>query len=328
MKNGKIMATLVHLSTNMWFEFGNTRGMWWTDEDGVKHPHNTTYREPASETMRLDRELWRQYTTELREAGNNTLMIDLGDGVIYDTHPEIALKDAWTKKELEDEIKRLRDMGFKLIPKLNFSATHDFWMGDYAKTVGSKIYYDVCRDLIDEVCDMFLPEYFHIGFDEEDYEMQKDYDYVTVRQGDAWWNDLKFFAGEVEKHGARAIMWSDYARHHCEEFIEKCPKSIVQAVWYYHNKFYGELEELYACRVKPFKALADAGFDIFPSGSNCVTAENLPNLVKYCKEIIPENQLIGFCQTVWEAVIPKYEDRLREGNEAVKEAVAVYNSLV
>ncbi len=325
MKDGKMMATLVHLSTNMWFEAGNTRGMWWTDDKGVKHQHTTTFRAPGEPTMRLDRQVWREYMDELREAGNNTIMIDLGDGVVYDTHPEIALKDAWTKKELTDEIARLKAMGFKLIPKLNFSATHDYWMGEYAKMVGSKIYYKVCADLIAEVCEMFEPEYFHIGMDEEDYEMQKDYDYITIRCGDTWWNDVKFLAAEVEKHGARAIMWSDYARHYCDEFIEKCPKSIVQAVWYYHNKFYGELEDFIVCRVEPFKRLADAGFDILPSGSTCITPENLPNLVKYSLETIPENQIVGFCQTVWEAVVPKYKNKLTEGNEAVKEAIKAYN---
>ncbi len=164
---------------------------------------------------------------------------------------------------------------------------------------------------------MFKPEYFHIGMDEEDYEMQKDCDYVTVRQGDAWRNDLKFLSSEIETHGARAIMWSDYARHHCEEFIEKCPKSIVQAVLYYHNKFYGELEDFIICRIQPFKALADTGFDIFPSGSNCIAKENLPNLVKYAKQVIPEKQIVGFCQTVWEAATPRYKQKLSEANEAV-----------
>ncbi len=320
----KIMATLVHLGTNMWFEEGNTRGSWY-EKDGVKYPYEQTYRHPASSKLRLDRELWDKYMAELKEAGNNTLVIDLGDGVVYDTHPEIAVEGAWSKKELIDEIAKLKGMGFKLIPKLNFSATHDFWMKDYAKMVSSPAYYKLCTDLIDEVCRMFEPEYFHIGMDEEDYEMQKDYDYITVRNGDAWWNDLYFLIGEVEKHGARAIMWSDYARHYPEEFASKCPKSVVQAVWYYHDKFYGELEELYFIRVNPFYVLADAGFDILPSGSTCVTAENLPMLVDFSKKVIPEKQLIGFCQTVWEAVTPEYEKKLAEGNEMVKKAIKVYN---
>ncbi len=309
----KIMATLVHLSTNMWFEEGNERGL-----------YESTYRRPASPTLRLDRDLWNKYMKELREAGNNTIMIDLGDGFVYRSHPEIAVKDAWSREELEAEIKKLRNMGFKLIPKLNFSTTHDYWMKDYAKMISTPEYYKVCSDLISEVCEIFEPEYFHIGMDEEDYEQQKDYDYVVIRQAETWWRDLYFLAGEVEKHGARAVMWSDYARHRPDEFIEKCPKSIVQAVWYYHDKFYGELEELYACRVMPFKRLSDAGFDILAAGSNCITEDNLPALVKYVKETVPEEKLIGFCQTTWEAVTPKWEGILYSANKAVKKAIEAY----
>ncbi len=319
----KIFATLVEFSTNMWYEVGNTRGSWY-EKEGEKYRYKQMYRQAASEKMRLDRDLWDRYMVELLEAGNNTLVIDLGDGVVYDSHPELALPDSWSKAEFVAELEKLRKMGFKLIPKLNFSTTHDTWMKQYSMMVSSDIYYKVCSDLIDEVCEMFHPEYFHIGMDEEDYEMQKDYDYITIRNGDLWWHDLKFLAGEVEKHGARAIMWSDYARHRCDEFIEKCPRSIVQAVWYYHDRFYGELEEMYECRVRPFERLATAGFDIFAAGSTCVTPENLPMLVEYCKKTIPDEQLIGFCQTVWESVTYQYEAKLVEGNEAVKQAIKVY----
>ncbi len=317
MKNGKLAATLVHIGTNMWFEIGNSRG---------QYNYNMTYKKAGSDTLRLDRELWDKYMVELKEAGNNALVLDIGDGVVFDSHPEIAVKGAWSRKELENEVKKLKEMGFKLIPKLNFSATHDTWMKEYSKMLSTQPYYDFCRDVIAEVCEIFEPEYFHIGMDEEGYEMQADYDYIVIRQADTWWHDLYFLVDEVEKHGARAVMWSDYARHKPEEFIEKCPRSVVQAVWYYHDRFYGELEELYACRVKPFKQLADAGFDIFASGSTCVTAENLPMLTEYCKKTVPEDQLIGICQTVWEAVTPEWEYKFKEANDAVRKAISVYNA--
>ena len=61
-------------------------------------------------------------------------------------------------KELVDftaELERLKNMGFKLIPKLNFSSCHDIWMKEYSRMVSTEPYYQVCADLIKEVCEIF-----------------------------------------------------------------------------------------------------------------------------------------------------------------------------
>ena len=52
---------------------------------------------------------------------------------------------------------------------MNFSAYHDLWLQEYGKSlISTPEYYKVCKDLIDEVCELFeYPEYFHLGLDEE-----------------------------------------------------------------------------------------------------------------------------------------------------------------
>ena len=78
-----LWATLVHLSTNMWFEKGNTRG---------NSPK--TWRQPASPVLRWDRQTWETYLLKLKESGVNTIILDVGDGIVYQSHPEIAVEGA------------------------------------------------------------------------------------------------------------------------------------------------------------------------------------------------------------------------------------------
>jgi hypothetical protein len=105
--------------------------------------------------LRFDQSLWDDLLKKMQQAGMNLLVIDLGDGVKYQGHPEIAVKGAWSTHELRGELKRMRAMGLEPIPKLNFSATHDAWLGKYARCVSTDTYYTVCLDLIAEVNRLF-----------------------------------------------------------------------------------------------------------------------------------------------------------------------------
>ncbi len=314
----KMMATLVHISTNMWMEADNETPL---NDDPNGWISSIDLGSPK---LRLDKTLWDRYMVQLKEADCNTLILDLGDGIVYDTHPEIAVEGAWTKAELKAEMEKLRAMGFELIPKLNFSATHDYWMKDYAKMVSTKPYYDFCADLIAEVCDLFQPKYFHIGMDEENYPLQEKFDYVVLRQHKAWWKDLYFYVEQVTKHGARPIMWADYAREHLEEFIANCPKSVIPMVWYYDCKYYGELPEFFFIRVRPMKALIDAGFEIMCAGSTAFHLENFELLTDYCKKNLDQTKFLGLCQTVWQSVTPEYQQHLQDGVDTLKRAVKIW----
>ena len=254
----------------------------------------------------------------------NAIVLDIADGLVYPSHPELAVEGAWTAERLAREGELLRGMGIEVIPKLNFSTTHDVWLGEYAKMVSSQSYYDVCRALIDDVCAILHPRYFHLGMDEENYEIQQDYRYVVIRQREQWWHDLRYLVDCVEKNGARAMMWSDYAREHTEEVIENCPKSVIQCVWYYFSKFYGELSYAQEIRVRPLKALSEAGFDLFPGGSLEYEDDNFTSLAAYCKNEVAHERILGFLQTTWEPVIPEWRDMLRRSAKTVGEARAMW----
>ena len=313
--NDFLWATLVHIGTNLWHEEGNKQC------DCSK-----LYHSPATPYLRFDRATYDKYIDDMKAKGLNCVIIDIADSMIFDSHPEIAIEGSFTKDEMRRELDRLNELGFEVIPKLNFSATHDTWLKQYSRMLSTDIYYKVCKDLIDEVCELFEPRYFHIGFDEEGLEHQAKYDYIVIRNSELWWHDLCYLAECIEAHGARACVWADYARHKPDEFVARLPKSVVPVNWYYFVEYGDNISEQMRIRVAPFDILEAHGFDQFPAGSIEYYKENMELLVKYCKEHISKDHLIGFMQTTWAEVEPHRLDFLIRGNEAMYDAKALYES--
>ena len=228
----KIWSVLLHLGGNMWNEEGITRGRE-NSPDAV-----------ASPELRFSRAVWDRQLERLASYGVNMIVLDLGEGLRYESHPELAVSGSWTQEEMAKEIAHMQSMGFEVIPKLNFSACHDVWLREYSRMLSTRVYYDVCADLIREVSALFKPRFFHLGMDEETAAHQRDYDYCVIRQHDLWWHDFYYLMECVEREGARAWIWSDYMWHHREVFLKKMPKSVMQSNWYYNREFDGpELSE-------------------------------------------------------------------------------------
>jgi len=279
-----IWAYLLHLSYNMW-----------ADRDV---PERTEYFN-AKPYLRLDVSLWNDILEKMADVGMNMVVIDLGDGVKYESHPEISVRDAWTVNRLKDELSKMREMELEPIPKLNFSACHDAWLGPYSRCVSTDTYYEVCRDLISEVIEIFdKPRFFHLGMDEETARHQRHYSYVVVRQYDLWWHDLYFLFEQVKKDGSRPWIWSDYLWEHAETFFEKMPKSVLQSNWYYGSKFNKKIKY-----VKAYLDLEKHGYDQIPTGSNWSVPENFQRTVTYCRRHISSTRLLGFLQTAWKPTL-------------------------
>lgn len=301
-KKDLIWANLIHLSMNMW-------------EDWQAPGKEARYYRPY---LWFDEKLWNDLLIKMAENRLNMVILDLGNGVHYKSHPEITVKNAWSVGKLKEEIARMREMGLEPVPKLNFSSGHDAWLKEYSRCLSTKLYYEVCADLIAEVCDIFdTPRFFHLGMDEETARHQRTYQYVVVRQYDTWWHDFMFLYDEVKKGGSRPWIWSDYLWDNPEPFFEKMPKDVLQSNWYYSLKF-GEDDKM----VQAYRKLEEHGYDQVPTGSNHGFSENFGMTVDYCKKYISPEHLKGFMQTPWRATVEQYRQHHMEAIEQVGAAIA------
>jgi len=292
-----IWANLIHLSYNMWWDHG------------AQARPNLSPHLVAQPYLRFDDTLWRDQLRQMARSGINMVVIDIGDGILFESHPEISVQGAWSSDRLRGEIAAMRALGIEPIPKLNFSAAHDVWLAEYSRQVSSAKYYEVCGHLIDEVIELFdHPRFFHLGMDEETAHHQRRNDYCVVRQGDLWWHDLQFFVDRVEKANVRAWVWADYVWNHPELFYARMPKSVLQSNWYYGDRFEGVEDETEKRYVEAYLELEAHGYDQLPTGSNWTYANNMTGTVEYLRDKIAPERLFGFMTAPWHPTLEGYRD--------------------
>jgi len=317
MTNKEFMwSHLVHLGYNCWNDPGNTKG----------REHRST---PCATTkLEFDRELWYSHLAELREIGVNTLIVDVADGMVFESHPELALEGSLAHDEMRAEVAKMKAMGFEVVPKLNFSAAHDIWLKEYSYMLGTGIYREVCAQLIDEVCDVFKPKHFHLGMDEETVNNQRSLLYVAIRRGDVWWRDFYHLVNCVEKNNAAAWIWSDRILEYEDEFFEKMPKSVIQNHWYYAGQF-SEADEGFTegkkRHLELYRKMDKAGYKHIPAGSIWDAKDNFSKLTRFALDNISEENLLGMMQTVWERVDKAWMHIHAPALEDIKAAMKIYD---
>lgn len=297
MKNERIWAFFTQFGNNMWADP--------IEKDGI---HAFPQHIPdvyASDHMRFHHDIFVDMTEKLQVAGANMIVFDMGEGIRYESHPEISAVDAWSKEQFRAELDRLRGMGFEVIPKLNFSTCHDEWMGMMARMVSTPQYYRFCADMIDEVTELFdHPRFFHIGMDEEGIECQRKYNLAVIRQGELWWHDFHYIVDCVEKRGARAWMWADDVWHHKEDFLAKMSREVLMSNWYY-----GGFADPTRTEIAAYDLLDQHGFDQIPTGSTWGDEDNFPETVRYCESHLSREHTLGYLQVPWYPVTPERADR-------------------
>lgn len=248
--------------------------------------------------LNTDKAVWDEIAQKAVEYGFNAVLIDVADGVKYKSHPEIAVEGAWEVNELREALDELRKMGLTPYPKLNFSTAHDAWLKVYSRMVSTKKYYEVARDLIHEVIDIFdTPEMFNLGLDDENSKSQVRYDYACFRQYELYWHDYKFFLDCVREKGVRPWVNVDSYVLDKEKFIEHTDKDVVISI-VYNGTFYEDANrtlpkptndpknpgyDLYT-RLKSYTELPELGYDIIPTNSQLVKRFGVGLTVKYANE--------------------------------------------
>ncbi len=300
----EIRCLLLHLGHNMWCE--------WLPEDVQKTAKILPRYVPDCELRSRD-DLWRQATDHMAKRGYNMLVIDVGEALVYPSHPELAITGSWTPDRMRDEVIRLRGRGIEAIPKLNFSATHDGWLKDYHRMICTPKYYEVVRDVIRDVVEVFdTPRFIHLGWDEERAEWSGNRNYFVMRAGDLWWHDFLYTVKCAEDCGVRPWVWSDCGPHK-PEYFDRCPKGVLQSPWYY-DAYNAKLsmdkkENPHWWKLQNILDLDRHGFEQVPCGSNWVghvrrhlkmDADDVMGLVvKFCRERVSAKSLKGFQMAPW-----------------------------
>lgn len=302
-----IWANLLHLSYNMW-----------CDHSVPDREANHTVYKPY---LRVDQPLWDEILLAMARAGMNMVVIDVGDAVKFDSHPEIAVKGAWTPARLRRELDKIRKLGLEPIPKLNFSTCHDAWLGPYSRCVSTPAYYAVCKDLIAETAALFgKPRLFHLGMDEETAQHQRVFEYVVIRQFDLWWRDFYFYQNQVERAGCRAWVWSDYLWNHPDLFWKNMPKSVLQSNWYYGASFSRKLPH-----VQAYLDLEKHGYEQVPTGSNWSEPLNFERTVRFAARNVEPRRLKGFMQCSWRPTLNDYRQKQLDAVDQVAHAIRWYD---
>ena len=296
-----IWSYFLQLSNHMWEPPGSPAGSRFLPAYYPDENNNT------------DIAVWDELVKFIADRQYNMVVIDVGDAIQYESHPEISAPDAWSKDFLKKKLDEMRALGIEPIPKLNFSTGHCVWMKEYRYLISTPTYYKVCADLIAEVCELFgNPRLFHIGMDEEDVNHQKAHNIAVVRQGEHWWHDAFFFFKECEKHGARPWVWSDYYWHFPELFTKNMPKSVLQSNWCYRS-LATPPNEVQRVRVQTYLDLDRMGFDQVPTASTWAIpfGTNEYETLGWCQEQLDADRLLGFITVPWAFTQPEFEFYLK-----------------
>ena len=291
MANQKIWAYFLYLSRHMWLDETSKRPMW-----TLQPPYEYPYK-PENET---DVAVWDETVAYLAKTQYNLVVIDVGDGMKFERHPEISAPDAWDKDFLKKKIDEMRALGLEPIPKLNFSTGHDTWFKPYRRMVSTPQYYEAARDCIEEVCEVFgNPRFFHLGLDEEDYNHQKYHDMVIIRSQELWWHDAFYLFDIVEKRGIRPWIWGDCNWYHPEAFAEKMPRHILVSNWFYAHVMDFPNDPINERRLAGYEKLEKLGFDQVPSVSTWSNNTNALETMLYAEKIMSPEHIAGYMTIPW-----------------------------
>ena len=329
-RKDKIWAVMVYLSRNMWSQYYSP--------------------------LPFEDDMWEYILKESARIGLNTILLDVGDGVQYKSHPEIVVEGAWSAERVHQEVQRCKELGIALIPKINFSTAHDLWLGDYARMVSSKTYYKVAKDLIEEIYELFdHPAFIHLGMDEETIQYVQNRPYTVMRQGELFWHDLKYLLDCVNATGARPWIWSSPLYDYPDGYRSHIGPHEAVISPYYYNAFrqehYTPIDASPATQVyynegiykdRGFKwveqdpylvnfrnlalPLMKEGYEYVPCASVCNHCDwNHADLLEYFRDNAPDEQIAGYITAPWVPtqdtphIREYYEKTFRHMKEAMDE---------
>ena len=248
----------------------------------------------------FDKDTFEKVLYEAKGYGFDTVMLNLGEGIVYDSHPEIAIKGSMPKAEFKVYLEKIKALGMKTAPMLDFSAVRNAWMGEYSCTAGSLLYKDVCCDILKEVLELFEgPELCHLGFESETYEKQSRNPVITKRRYETLYRDMHALFDICNEYGTRPIIWVDPETVQelggKERFLQNIPKNVILSYLYYKPIYPHYIEQN---RVKEEMKFNDEictwGYDIYPMCSTWFRHESSRDMINYYYRCVGLNKVGGW----------------------------------
>ena len=232
----------------------------------------------------------------------NTLVVDIEDGVVYKSHPELKRHYSVPMKDLQLLADTARQKNIDFVPKCNLSKSgrnhHDMWMRPHWDGIhwlkNMDEYWQVAGDVIDELVSVCKPQkYFHIGMDEDHY-----------RSASQYVDAIKILHAKVGKHNLKTVMWNDTCYENrnvgAQVYADKCraaepllPKDMVHILWDYDLTHKGIV-----------RRLTDMGFEVW------VAPGRNKNQIAQWKKILLTEGGTGMLMTNWIKCSKKKQPRI------------------
>jgi len=248
---------------------------------------------------------------KMKESGFNMVILDIEDGVIYSSHPELTRHYSVPMDDLKQFAAKAHELGIEFVPKLNFSRSgrnlHDKWLSPHWSPLNfvsvRKEYRQTATDVIDEIIEVCKPQnYFHIGMDEDHHRSVSQY--VET---------ITFFHDYLQERGLKTVVWNDtsyenrdvIAQVHADKMRaaeSQIPKDIVHIVWDYDLVHEGLI-----------KRLSDYAFDVWiaPGGNK--------ERIEQWKKVMEAEGGDGFLFTNWTKCSDENKERLLNQVEQLKQ---------
>ena len=97
MKEKMMWGYMLYLSNHMW-----------SDESSKPLIYMPT---PYNDNINTEIETWDKIIAFLAERKYNFVLIDVGDGIKYESHPEVSAPNAWDKDFLRTKLAEIRALG-------------------------------------------------------------------------------------------------------------------------------------------------------------------------------------------------------------------------
>lgn len=299
MKQKDMMWTfMIKFGSNMWGKKTDVRSKYYLESD-------------YHDTMYTDKKTFQDVIDFLPQCGINTVMLDMGEGMKFDSHPELALPGSWEKAELKEELQRMREMGITPLPKLNFSAGHNAWLQQWGNMIGTDVYDQTCKELVEEMIDVFdTPEFFHLGLDEELYGEVTipERGIQIVRGPHRFVEDAKKLFEICRNKGVRPWIWMEAGGLKAfggeESFRANVPKDVLISNWYYYQFELPETSKYRKATIELYKKLGEWGYEQLPCCSTWDNSSNIHQTMEYCKQEVAPESIVGYMSAPWIHTIP------------------------